>query len=257
MAAKEVKEKVSDRKRGLGHISKRLNPPPAKPIMQMKRADGTITTNPKEIDCLVRRKWSKIYDGNKRDRIKAAKEFIRKYEKYIIKLPEQEIDDITWREVKKACRECAHTAAGPDAWEPAEMALLSDEAYKGLATLMNMIEHGAPWPDGMLAARAAFLQKDPEKCGDPMDYRVLRILSAFDRRWASVRLEALKEVGWVSRWTDQSIGAGAEAAGATDASYRISLATEMAKMAGIDLCGGTIDIQKFSPNPGAQRLRSS
>ena len=43
------------------------------------------------------------------------------------------------------------------------MALLSLEAYGHIADLLNLVEDGADWPEGAATARAAFLEKDPER----------------------------------------------------------------------------------------------
>ena len=197
---------------------------------------------------LVRRAWKAIYDGNVKDHEERARIFVQKYAQRIPNMHDFKVGPITAEDVRAGCTECAHTAAGPVSWEPAEMALWSMEAYGKLADLMNMIEEGAPWPDRTTLARAAFLQKDPARTQNPVDYMALRILSALYRRWASVRLAAMRP--WTGKWSDKSTGAGAEAAGATDSSYRVTLETELARARGEDICGGTIDIQtNVRPTP--------
>ena len=63
-----------------------------------------------------------------------------------------------------------------DHFSPADFAMLCDEAYEWLATLLNLIEDGAPWPKALLKGKAAYLSKGPEETEDPFAYRVLLIL---------------------------------------------------------------------------------
>ena len=100
-----------------------------------------------------------------------------------------------------------------------------------------------PWPRATTVARAAFLCKDPEKAQDPMQYRVLRIVSALYRRWAAIRLETLRP--WIGKWANKSIGAGADPYGATDSAYEVAIDFELARLEGEHTCGGTVDIAKF------------
>ena len=64
---------------------------------------------------------------------------------------------ISMDEVKMACNNAKNSAPGPDGLEPGELAMLSDQGFGHVATLMNLIEGGAPWPEGMLQGRVAFL----------------------------------------------------------------------------------------------------
>ena len=97
-------------------------------------------------------------------------------------------------ELAEECRGCRPTAAGPDGFEPAEMAMLSMKVYEEMARLLNLIEDGAEWPEGMGEARAAFMQKEEGKVDDPLKFRVLKILPALYRRWAAARLRKLAQV---------------------------------------------------------------
>ena len=69
-----------------------------------------------------------------------------------------------------------------------------------------MVEEGGDWPEAMREAKAAFLVKDPSKVEDPLAYRVLLILAAVYRRWASLRLRHLE--GWVAQWQLPEMFAG-------------------------------------------------
>ena len=47
------------------------------------------------------------------------------------------------------------------------MSMLSDAAYQSMADLLNMVEAGAPWPQGTINGRVAFLEKEGEGEMDP------------------------------------------------------------------------------------------
>ena len=91
-------------------------------------------------------------------------------------------------------------------------------------------------------AKAAFLEKDPTKREDCMQYRILTLMSLFYRRWASMRHRSLEE--WIQTWTTDEIHAGASMNGAEDAWWRTNLDHELAKLEGRDVTGGSADIFK-------------
>ncbi len=91
------------------------------------------------------------------------------------------------------------------------MALLSDPAYADLAHLLNTIEGGAPWPQGMNTAKAVFMEKGQNGAGDPRPFIVLLFLPALYRRRAAVRPECLRP--WVAGWSLPGISMGADRPG--------------------------------------------
>ena len=91
-------------------------------------------------------------------------------------------------------------------------------------------------------ARAAFLEKEPGS-SDPLDFRLLLIMSTFYRRWAALRLKQL--MPWIMGWSLKEIFAGAEPQGACDATYGIGLMLEEFRLDNVPFCGGTADISKF------------
>ena len=64
--------------------------------------------------------------------------------------------------------------------------------------MLNDIEKGAPWPEQLKSARAAFLSKDPEDELNPLAYRVLLMLPAIYRMWSKTRLRHLAP--WIAEW---------------------------------------------------------
>ena len=97
-------------------------------------------------------------------------------------------------------------------------------AYEQLAVLLNLVEAGAPWPEDIKKARAAFLAKDPEDEQNPRAYRVLLMLSGVFRMWSKTRLRHLEP--WVASWTLPEMYAGVEGKGAEDAAYATAVLAE-------------------------------
>ena len=68
-------------------------------------------------------------------------------------------------------------------WTPADIKFLSRDAFDELATMVNMIEEGAEWPEQTKTSRAAFLSKDPNDLLNPLAYRVLLMMPYIYRLW--------------------------------------------------------------------------
>ena len=151
---KRVSAKLIGRKAAqpLTHLRRDKAGPRGEPI-------GTYATQPAEVDGILRRAWRAIFRGNLEDQHKAAAKFLAKYDKYVYRGEEFKIGPLTMEEVKETCRDSTKSAAGPDGYEPAEMRLLSDQSYAMMAELLNLIEEGNPWPQGLATGRVAFLEK--------------------------------------------------------------------------------------------------
>ena len=52
----------------------------------------------------------------------------------------------------------AESAGALDGWNPKELSLLYLTIYCHIATLLNQIEEGAPWPRSSTHARVVFLE---------------------------------------------------------------------------------------------------
>ncbi len=61
------------------------------------QAPGTITTDPNEVDAIIREAYGKIYAGNvkKMDVHKLIDDYMYNYKKYISKTTEMDLEDIT------------------------------------------------------------------------------------------------------------------------------------------------------------------
>ena len=83
-------------------VGKRIDNRDIQPIKYLVRDNvgpkgqeaGTVTTDPKEIDAIIRRTWKNISDGPKLDTHKAAATFLAKYEKYIFKHEEVGVETV-------------------------------------------------------------------------------------------------------------------------------------------------------------------
>ena len=81
---KQQREENDDAKKGLKAMSRKVNGPTAAPLLFVKRDEhynpdqkiGSFTTNPDEIDGVVRRAWQKIYNGNTDDAEKVVNDFM-------------------------------------------------------------------------------------------------------------------------------------------------------------------------------------
>ena len=122
-------------------------------------------------------------------------------------------------DIKYACLQASSSASGPDGLVPGEMKLFSDNVFANIADLLNKIEKGAAWPDNTYIARAAFLEKDPERRGDPGALRVLLMLSPLYRRWATARLSSLQP--WVDTWADDIFCCGRTTSGSSRRVYAL------------------------------------
>ena len=86
------------------------------------------------------------------------------------------------------------------------------------------------------------MAKEEESDMDPLDYRVLLMLSTAYRTYAKTRLEHLHP--WVDSWALEEIYAGIEGQGANDAAYATAIEIEWCRLQGMEYSGGAADIYK-------------
>ena len=124
------------------------------------QAVGTITAHPEELDDIVAAEYCPIYDGNVDDQHAHAEEFVNKYNEVIFKGPTFSLPPIEGRELMATCQKGPHTAGGLDGWAPHDLTLLPLSCFMWWAHLLNAIEGGKQWPQGVLHGKNSFLQKD-------------------------------------------------------------------------------------------------
>ena len=208
LQAKERSAKLEHPKSGLRNMCRAVGGPTAAPLLVVKvdsqcseatgRPIGSLTTWPAQIDGIVRRAWRHIYEGNVQDKQAAAASFCAKHKQELYEALEHRLQPIIEADVQRHFRHGRKTVAGMDSWEPAELALLSDRLCHAVSLMYNDIEAGSEWPKGTERAKAAFLEKEGAVVGEVMSYRVLLIMSALYRKWATIRLDMLQP--WVQQW---------------------------------------------------------
>ena len=177
---------------------------------------GSITTDPSEVDSIVQHAYGRIYAGNFIDEEVGVASFMHTYDEHLFKSAEFVVQPIDAQELMDTCTASKPSAGGMDGVSPEDLTILPYIFFVHFAFLLNAIEHGKAWPAGMLHGRTAFLQKDPStQTFDPLDFRVLLILSVFYRKWAAHRLWCLRD--WISLWDIPELNAGVPGKGAEDA----------------------------------------
>ena len=113
-------------------MARRTNGPVASSLLFVKRDEtctvgkpGTFSTEPREIDEVVRRVWQPIYDGNSRQPEQIVDVFFTKYARHIYTSMPVEVEEMIWDLVYQAFTRGKTSAAGLDSWEPEELAFMS------------------------------------------------------------------------------------------------------------------------------------
>ena len=127
-------------------------------------------------------------------------------------------------------------------WAPGDLRILSKEAFKMMAKMMNVIERGRPWPEQLQKARAAFLAQDMEDMLNPLAYWALLMLPSTYRMWPKTRLRRLQP--WVDSWKMDEMYAGVDSRGADDAAYSTAVLLEWCRVHKMEYIGGAADIYK-------------
>jgi ribonuclease HI len=245
----EAKARLHVRK-AHGLISRSLKASTPAPMTCLKRGQdmgvgkpkGSFTSDPEEIDQILRKAWAAITDGNVCDTRGSAHMFWENYGCYCHQAPEWVIGDLTLEEFKATCSADKESAAGLDGWAARDIALLSDYSLGFVVKLLNAIERGAPWPEHMLHTRAVFLSKDPEQTDNPLSYRILKITSGWYRKWGTCRNRGLRD--WIKTWDCPELNSGVPGKGAQDAWLNIALRLELAQLNNQQIAGASVDVYK-------------
>ena len=204
---------------------------------------GTLTSDPMELDTIVHESYDPIYEGNIDDHNAHADGFIKKRYDSLFISPTFDIKLIDDTELMDLCHQGPFTSGGESGFCPKDLSILPLAAFTWWAYLLNAIEAGCPWPNGVSHARSSFLSKTPlEPSYDPLDYRLLLILDIFYRQWCKYRLRSL--IPWIKLWTIDGLFAGIPGRGAEDAWWLTSFTIEVARLCGYALTGGAVDIFK-------------
>ena len=115
----------------------------------------------------------------------AAGKYNKEREQSTYKAEETSIDKVDAEDLIEALQETKETAAVLDQWAPADLKMWFGEAFKYFPKLINPIEKQGRWPTQMQNARAAFSAKEEEGLIEPESNRVLFMLPAVYRLWAT------------------------------------------------------------------------
>ena len=74
--------------------------------------NGTITTNPDEIDEIVRKQYGRIYAGNVKVQRKVVEKYKKNYAKYIYKAPKATMEPLTGHDLEQVAKHAKETAGG-------------------------------------------------------------------------------------------------------------------------------------------------
>ena len=122
--------------KGIKNISRSIGGPKAKPLMGVFRdrdtpdggKAGQMTSDPAEIDAVVKRAWKAVYDGMQGCIVKAVEIYLETYSKYIFRMREVEIQPLDGPTVYESFCKIKESAAALDGWSPKELSLLSPQA---------------------------------------------------------------------------------------------------------------------------------
>ena len=157
----------STKKNGIKHLSRTIGDNKAQPLIMVERdratqdggRKGELTSNPKDIDAVVKRAWQAIHNGMAGCIETAVETFLCNYLKYISIAPATQLPRLTGRRVQEAFRKIPDSARAMDGWNPKELSLLSLATCEAIAVMLDQIEQGAPWPRSSMHARVGFLEK--------------------------------------------------------------------------------------------------
>eukprot|EP00435_Cladocopium_sp_Y103_P050318 s564_g15.t1 len=82
-----------------------------------------------------------------------------------------------------------HATRGPDAWDPSDLAALSEVRLGDLASLFGLVESGMAWPQQLVTGFACPIAKC-DQAELPTQFRPIVLLSLLYRVWASVSAKA-------------------------------------------------------------------
>ena len=204
---------------------------------------GEITTNPREVDAIVKRAWKAIFDGIGGNIEEAVDKYLEDYRRYIYKGKEYQVQRLTGTRVKESFGRIKESAGALDGWSPKELSLLSHKACERVAVMYNQIEEGASWPRSAPHARVAYLEKNGAPAGKVMSFRPLTISAPIYRAYATMRLEDIQP--WVQEWGLPEMHAGVPGVGAADAWHEATTEIEELKINDEGFCGAVADIAKF------------
>eukprot|EP00969_Alexandrium_andersonii_P205085 9061868-Alexandrium_andersonii.AAC.1 len=116
-----TKAKLSSKATGIRDAFRMLRAQRSPPLQYLKDQSGQVFTDPDNLDRLMRDSWQPIYQGNGQQ-VQVAVGFLRDFGPYLVQGPRVELGKLTPKQLQRAFRTSAPTAAGLDGWSPFELA---------------------------------------------------------------------------------------------------------------------------------------
>lgn len=88
-------------------------------------AEGTVTTDPNQIDGVVSRAWKRIYDGNIYNAAQTVTSFVERYSRYLWVQDEFQLPPIQEEDVWENFQSITESAGGMDGWDPLDFKYFS------------------------------------------------------------------------------------------------------------------------------------
>ena len=221
----------------------------------LKRADGTLTADLREMDSLLRdtSAWGGIF-RRYADRPEPAWDVFRdRYGRYFPEPQEITVEPLTAKCLRDAIAKMgSNKAAGLDGWRVAELKALPAPILECMAATLNDVERTGEWPRAIARAAVALIPKG--KGPDPLQQRPITITSVMYRAWASARLKSVSP--WQDKWAHAHQHGFRGGRGTDDLLWHLGLRIEEAAMCGDTLVGATFDYKKcFDQVPQEIMLR--
>ncbi len=129
---------------------------------------------------------------------------------------------LSWEKLRRAVnRYPPHKAGGPDQWQVQDLKGLPDDAFKHLATLLEVVEATGVWPVGLTGATVVKVAKDGAE--DATGLRPIGLMAMVYRVWAATR--GAEVLQWITT-VDPSLAGGRPGAGADVLALELGLFAE-------------------------------
>ena len=159
-----------------------------------------------------------------------------------VDLPELHWQQVTLDDWKKSIRKMkTWSRRGVDAWSKSELLALPDEVHQQFIFLVNKVEEGLSWPSIMLEGIVTALKKSQD-ARTVNQYRPITVLSTLWRVYARARAGTLLQ--WLSKWLPRNISSYLQGREVADSYYETQMLIEHALNHGLDIAGGTLDLEK-------------
>ena len=224
-----------------GALFKAFRDPDQTPLTVIRREDGTLTGNVKEMDKLVRDAWMPIFAKHNEDKPPpSVDKFMQAYGRYIKRSP-QECKPITLKELKRVLNKLsASSAGGLDGWTSADLKKLPGRILEQLLLMFDVVEDTGRWPAALCWASVSLIPKG--EGGHPLELRPITITPLVYRLWAAVRMKHSHD--WQERWVHQGQHGSRKNHGTLNVLAEIAIAFEQAWLDGEDFGGLAVDLAK-------------